>query len=115
YIIDRLKDMIVSKAENVYPAEVEHVLAEHPDIADVTVIGVPDEEYGEAVCAVVVPAGDTCPSADSLREWARDKLASYKLPRRVEVVEELPRNPSGKVLRREVRAPFWAGRERQVN
>ncbi|MDF8335669.1 long-chain-fatty-acid--CoA ligase [Novosphingobium cyanobacteriorum] len=114
FVQDRLKDMIISGGENVYPAEVESALYAHPDVAEVAVIGVPDERWGEAVTAVVVPNGGTIDSG-ALLLWARERLASYKVPKRVIVRESLPRNASGKVLRRELREPFWAGRERGIN
>lgn len=113
YIVDRVKDMIVSGGENVYPAEVEAVLRRHETVADVAVIGVPDERWGEAVKAVVVPRGDF--DAAALLAWARGELAGYKLPKSIDTLAELPRNAGGKVLRRELRAPYWAGRERAIN
>ena len=103
----------MSGGENVYPAEVENVLMTHPDVADVAVIGVPDEKWGEAVKAVVVPAAGTCPEED-LIAFARDLLAGYKLPKSVDFAAELPRNPSGKLLKRQLREPYWAGVERRV-
>jgi long-chain acyl-CoA synthetase len=106
--------MIVSGGENVYPAEVENVLMTHPDVGDVAVIGVPDEKGGEAVKAVVVPAAGTSPAQEDLIAFARDLLASYKLPKSVDFAAELPRNPSGKVLKRQLREPYWAGVERRV-
>jgi len=115
YIHDRVKDMIVSGGENVYPAEVESVLFAHPDVADVAVIGVPDERWGETVKAVVVRAPGSSPSEAELIDFCRDKLAGYKRPRSVDFVDALPRNPTGKVLKRELRRPYWEGRERQVN
>lgn len=113
YIVDRVKDMIVSGGENVYPAEVEAVLRRHDAVADVAVIGVPDERWGEAVKAVVVPRGDF--DAAAVLAWARGELAGYKLPKSIDTVAELPRNAGGKVLRRELRAPYWQGRERAIN
>lgn len=112
-IVDRVKDMIVSGGENVYPAEVETVLRRHPAIADVAVIGVPDERWGEAVKAVVVANGALDPQA--VIAWARGQLAGYKLPKSIDLVDTLPRNAAGKVLKRELRAPYWEGRERAVN
>ena len=114
YLHDRVKDMIVSGGENVYPAEVENVLMTHPDVADVAVIGVPDERWGEAVKAVVVPAAGTSPAQEELIAFARDLLAGYKLPKSVDFAAELPRNPSGKLLKRQLREPYWAGVERRV-
>jgi acyl-CoA synthetase (AMP-forming)/AMP-acid ligase II len=129
-IVDRLSDLVITGGENVYPAEVEAVLAGHPAVADVAVIGVPDERWGETVHAVVVLApGDTAPGdtarangdaepgfvAAALVGWARERLAGFKCPTGVTVVPELPRNATGKVLRAKLRAPFWTGRDRQVS
>lgn len=113
HIVDRVKDMIVSGGENVYPAEVEAVLRRHPAIADVAVIGVPDDRWGEAVKAVVVASGEM--RTDDVIAWARGQLAGYKLPKSIDVLDALPRNAGGKVLRRELRAPYWEGRERAIN
>lgn len=114
YIHDRIKDMIVSGGENVYPAEVENALFSHPDVADVAVIGVPDERWGEAVKAIVVARPDSGLTAEGLIAHARERIAGYKLPKSVDFVETLPRNPSGKVLRRELRRAYWEGHDRQV-
>ncbi|MBX3481219.1 MAG: long-chain-fatty-acid--CoA ligase [Caulobacter sp.] len=114
YIHDRVKDMIVTGGENVYPAEVENALFSHPAIADAAVIGVPDERWGEAVKAIVVIKAGQSASADDLIAHCRGRIAGYKCPKSVDVIDVLPRNPSGKVLRRELRAPFWEGRERMV-
>ena len=115
YIHDRVKDMIISGGENVYPAEVENALYGHPAIADVAVIGVPDERWGEAVKAcVVLKAGEALSEADIIAH-ARTQIAGYKCPKSVDFIESLPRNPSGKILRRELRAPYWKGRTRAVN
>jgi long-chain acyl-CoA synthetase len=103
FLTDRIKDMIVSGGENVYPVEVEEALAQHPDVADVAVIGVPDPRWGEAVKALVVARRGSEPSRDELIAFARERLAGYKLPRSVDFVGELPRTPSGKVLKRELR------------
>jgi acyl-CoA synthetase (AMP-forming)/AMP-acid ligase II len=115
YIYDRVKDMIVSGGENIYPAEVESALFGHPAVADVAVIGVPDERWGEAVKAIVVRKPGMRLDAEELLRFARLRIAGYKLPRSVDFVEALPRNPSGKILKRELRRPYWQGRERQVN
>ena len=124
-IVDRLSDLVITGGENVYPAEVEAVLARHPAVADVAVIGIPDERWGETVHAVVVLApgsaaagnGDTGPGFDpaELVSWARGQLAGFKCPTGVTVVSELPRNATGKVLRAALREPFWAGRDRLVS
>ncbi|MBM3491614.1 MAG: fatty acid--CoA ligase [Alphaproteobacteria bacterium] len=115
YIHDRVKDMIVSGGENIYPAEVESALFGHPAVADVAVIGVPDEQWGETVKAIVVRKPGMPLSAQDLLGFARQRVAGYKLPRSVDFVEALPRNPSGKILKRELRRPYWQGHERQVN
>ncbi len=118
YIHDRVKDMIVSGGENVYPAEVENVLMGHPGIADVAVIGVPDERWGETPKALVVRAASEAGAALSERDvidHARERLAKFKCPTSVEWIDALPRNPSGKVLKKDLRAPYWAGRSRAVN
>ena len=115
YIHDRLKDMIISGGENVYPAEVENAIYGHPDVADVAVIGVPDATWGEAVKAVCVPRAGHALDPASVIAWARQRIAGFKVPKSVDVVAELPRNPTGKILRRALRAPYWQGRERQVN
>ncbi|MGN6474085.1 MAG: long-chain-fatty-acid--CoA ligase [Mycobacteriales bacterium] len=115
FLHDRVKDMIVSGGENVYPAEVERVLREHPGVADVAVVGVPDERWGETVKAVVVAAPGQAVNPRELIEFTRDRLAHYKCPTSVDFVTELPRNASGKVLKREVRDPYWQGQSRRVN
>ncbi|WJY18751.1 long-chain-fatty-acid--CoA ligase [Alteriqipengyuania flavescens] len=115
YIQDRIKDMIISGGENVYPAEVESAIYGHPAIAEVAVIGVPDEKWGEAVKACVVcKPGHELTEADVIA-YAREQVAAYKVPKSVDLIAEMPRNPSGKILRRELRAPYWEGRDRQVN
>ena len=115
YIHDRVKDMIISGGENVYPAEVENALYSHPAIADVAVIGVPDARWGEAVKAcVVVKQGMSVSEADLIAH-ARRLIAGYKCPKTVDFIPALPRNPSGKILRRELRAPYWVGKDRAVN
>jgi acyl-CoA synthetase (AMP-forming)/AMP-acid ligase II len=103
FLTDRIKDMIVSGGENVYPVEVEEALAHHPAVADVAVVGVPDERWGETVKALVVTAPGATVEAQDLIAFARGRLAGYKLPRSVEFVGELPRTPSGKVLKRALR------------
>lgn len=115
FIRDRVKDMIVSGGENVYPAEVEGALRSHPDIADISVIGIPDPKWGEAVKAVVVLKQGATPDPAGIIAHARERIAGYKLPKSVDFLEALPRNASGKVLKRELRAAYWAGRDRQVN
>jgi acyl-CoA synthetase (AMP-forming)/AMP-acid ligase II len=114
YIQDRVKDMIVSGGENVYPRAVEAVLFAHPAVADVAVIGVPDRRWGETVKAVVVLCEGAKASADELIEFCRGKLGGFERPRSVDFVAALPRNPSGKVLKRLLREPYWAGQDRHI-
>lgn len=115
YIFDRAKDMIISGGENVYPAEVESGIYGHPDVLEVAVFGVPDETWGEAVKAACVARPGHRIDPSSVIAWARERLASYKVPKTIDIIPALPRNPSGKILRRELRAPYWEGRDRQVN
>jgi len=112
YIEDRLKDMIITGGENVYGPEVESALIEHPDIADAAVIGVPDDFWGESVKAIVVATTELDP-ADVI-EFCRQHLAGYKCPRTVDFVESLPRNASGKILKTELREPYWRDRSRGI-
>lgn len=114
FVHDRVKDMIVSGGENVYPAEVENAILGCPGVADAAVIGVPDERWGEAVKAIVVAAPGDRPDPADIIAWARQRIAGFKAPKSIDFIDALPRNPSGKVLRRELRAPYWAGRERKV-
>jgi acyl-CoA synthetase (AMP-forming)/AMP-acid ligase II len=115
YLHDRMKDMIVSGGENVYPAEVENVLLSHPAIADAAVIGVPDDRWGETVKAIVVPAPEATVDQAEIIAHCRAQLAGYKCPTSVDSVEALPRNPSGKILKRELRDPYWVGKARHIN
>jgi long-chain acyl-CoA synthetase len=114
YIHDRVKDMIVSGGENIYPAEVENVVMSHPEVADVAVIGIPHEKWGETPRAMVVRVAGSELTEPSLLAYCRERLAGYKCPTSVEWLDELPRNPSGKVLKKDLRAPFWAGKTRLV-
>ncbi len=118
FLHDRLKDMIVSGGENVYPAEVENAVAAHPDVADVAVIGVPDDRWGETVKAVVVrvpgDVGDEA-LADDILAFTRDRLAHYKCPTSVTFADTLPRTASGKILKRELRDPYWEGLDRKIH
>ncbi|MGZ4493802.1 MAG: long-chain-fatty-acid--CoA ligase [Nocardioides sp.] len=114
YVEDRLKDMIISGGENIYSPEVERVLAEHPAVAEVAVIGVPDDTWGEAVKAVVSLRPGVDASEEELVGWCRERLAHFKCPRSIDVLDALPRNPTGKILKRDLRAPYWKGRESSV-
>jgi len=116
FIQDRINDMICSGAENVYPAEVENAIHGHPHVAEVAVIGVPDDTWGEAVKAIVVPKPGAVADAESIIAFARERIAHFKAPKSVDFrAEPLPRSASGKILRRELREPYWVGRERRVN
>ncbi|SEB22709.1 MULTISPECIES: long-chain-fatty-acid--CoA ligase [unclassified Mycobacterium] len=113
FVEDRLKDMIISGGENIYSIEVERVLAEHPAVSEVAIIGVPDEKWGESVKAVVTleGSGDGVSDAD-LIAFARERLAAYKCPKTIDFVDDMPRNPTGKILKKELRKPYWDGRDR---
>jgi long-chain acyl-CoA synthetase len=114
FLVDRAKDMIVSGGENVYCSEVEEALYGHPAVLEAAVFGVPDEDWGEAVHAVVVPREAV--TADELIEFCRERIAGYKLPKAITLsAEELPKSGPGKVLKRELRAPYWEGRDRKIN
>jgi acyl-CoA synthetase (AMP-forming)/AMP-acid ligase II len=115
HLADRIKDMIITGGENVYSVEVENALCQHPAVATAAVIGVPDETWGERVHAVVVPAAGRSLTLDDLAGFCRDRIASYKIPRSMELVEALPLSAAGKVLKRELRRPYWAGQERAVH
>jgi acyl-CoA synthetase (AMP-forming)/AMP-acid ligase II len=115
YVQDRVKDMIVSGGENIYPAEVESAMYGHPSIAEVAVIAVPDAKWGEAVKAIVVLKPDCAPDVDSILAFARARIGAFKVPKSVDFVPALPKNATGKVLKRELRKPYWQNRDRQVN
>lgn len=114
YIHDRVKDMIISGAENIYPAEIENALLKHPQIADAAVIGVPSERWGETPMAMVVRKDDSL-TEEAVIEFCRTQLARYKCPTLVTWLDVLPRNPSGKILKTVLREPYWKGRERRVS
>src|SRR5690606_3495629 len=114
FVSDRPKDMIITGGENVYSPEVERVLSEHPAVLEGAVIGVPDERRGEAVEAAVALTEGPDTSEVELIEWTRERLAHFKAPKSVDVVPALPRNPTGKILKRDLRKPYWDERNRQV-
>jgi len=114
FIHDRVKDMIISGGENIYPAEIENALMRHEAIADAAVIGVPDERWGETVKAIVTRS-DPGLTEQQVIEYCRSQLAGYKCPKSVDWMDTIPRNPSGKILKAELRKPYWEGRERQVS
>jgi acyl-CoA synthetase (AMP-forming)/AMP-acid ligase II len=115
YIHDRIKDMIISGGENIYPAEVESAICDHPDVAEAAVFGVPDETWGEAVKAIVVLKPGKQATASDIINFTRTRIAGFKTPKSVEFINALPRNASGKIPRRNLRDPYWAGKDRQVN
>jgi fatty-acyl-CoA synthase len=115
FLHDRIKDMIVSGGENIYPAEVENALMQHPAVADGAVIGVPDEQWGEAVKACVVLKKNIETGEKEIIDFMRSKIAHFKCPKSVEFVESIPRNPTGKILKRILREPYWKGKDRRVN
>jgi fatty-acyl-CoA synthase/long-chain acyl-CoA synthetase len=106
--------MIISGGMNIYPAEIEAVLVAAPGVADAAVFGVPSEEWGESVHAAITVYAGSAPTDDELREFCRAHLASYKIPRGFTRMDEIPRSASGKILKRELRAPYWEGRTSQV-
>lgn len=114
FIEDRIKDMIITGGENVYSPEVERVLAEHPAVQELAVIGVPDDRWGEAVKAVVAFRPDRSATPEELIAYVRERLAGYKTPSSIDIVTALPRNPSGKILKRDLRKPYWGDAGRQV-
>jgi long-chain acyl-CoA synthetase len=117
FLMDRKSDMIISGGVNIYPAEIEGELVMHPAIADIAVFGVPDEQWGEAIKAVIQPAEGVVPSAeltDEIRAFAAERLAKYKLPKIVEYLDELPRDDNGKLYKRKLRDESWAGREKAI-
>jgi len=114
FVSDRLKDMIITGGENVYSPEVEQAVAGHPAVAEVAVIGVPDDHWGEAVKAIVVLRPGQQATSQEIIGFTRERLAHYKCPRTVDITDALARNPTGKVLKRVLRAPYWQGRDRQI-
>ena len=115
FIHDRVKDMIVSGGENIYPAEVENALMSHKEILDAAVVGIPDDKWGESVIGFVVVGESTALSEEEIISYVRTQIASYKCPKSIKFINELPRNPSGKILRRELRDPYWEGIDRKVS
>lgn len=113
-IVDRVKDMIISGAENVYPKEIENLLVEHPQVLEAACFGIPDEQWGEAVAAAIVCRPGQSVSAEELIAYCAERIARYKRPRHVAFVRELPKNAAGKVLKRVLRAPYWQGQQREV-
>ncbi len=117
FLCDRKIDMIISGGANIYPAEIENVLLAHPKIGDVAVFGIPNEDWGEEVKAVIEPAAGVEPGqalADEILRWCADKLAKFKTPKTIDFITELPRDPNGKLYKRKLRDPYWANRERAI-
>jgi len=114
FVEDRLKDMIISGGENIYSVEVERALTDHPAVGDAAVFGIPDDKWGESVKAVVELSGGQEATPEELIAWCRDRLAGYKCPRSVEIMAELPRNPTGKLLKKDLRKPYWENRDRAI-
>jgi acyl-CoA synthetase (AMP-forming)/AMP-acid ligase II len=114
YIVDRKNDMIISGGFNIYPREVEEALMTHPAVANAAVVGVPDDVWGESVKAFIVPRKDQAIAAEDLIRHCQSRISSYKKPKTVEIVSDLPINAYGKVMRRKLKEPYWAGRERRV-
>jgi long-chain acyl-CoA synthetase len=116
YIVDRINDMIISGGENVYSAEVENIVAQHPAVAQCAVIGIPNERWGEEVHAVVMRRPGTKVDPVDIIAFCKERIAHYTCPRSVEIRDEpLPMSGPGKILKRELRAPFWEGRKWQVS
>jgi acyl-CoA synthetase (AMP-forming)/AMP-acid ligase II len=112
--MNRSKDMIISGGENIYPREIEEVLMKHPAVREVAIIGVPDPKWGEAIKAVVSFVEGKSATEDELIAFCKDNIASYKKPKSVDFLDELPKNNCGKILKRELRAKYWEGKERKV-
>jgi acyl-CoA synthetase (AMP-forming)/AMP-acid ligase II len=114
YIVDRKRDMIISGGFNIYPSEIEQVIWSHPAVQDCAVVGAPDDKWGEAVTAVVEVKPGLSVTPEALSAWCRERLGGMKTPKRIEIWDRLPRSPVGKVLKRDIREKYWAGRERRV-
>jgi long-chain acyl-CoA synthetase len=114
FICDRKADMVISGGVNIYPLEIENVIIAHPDVVDVAVFGVPDDHWGESLLAVVEPRKGASLDGDTVRAWCRERLADFKCPRHVEFIGELPRDQNGKTLKRQLRDPYWADRQKRV-
>ena len=115
FLNDRKNDMIISGGANIYPAEIESTLITHPKVGDVAVFGIPNEDWGEEVKAVIEPIEGVAPGDELSAEilsWAADKLAKYKTPKSIDYIVEMPRDPNGKLYKRKLRDPYWEGRER---
>jgi len=114
FIVDRQADMVISGGVNIYPLEIESVLHGMPGVADCAVFGIPDDEFGESLAAAVQPLPGAELSADSVRAWLHERIAGYKVPKVVTFHDSLPREDTGKIFKRRLRDPYWAGRARRV-
>jgi long-chain acyl-CoA synthetase len=117
FLVDRKIDMIISGGANIYPAEIENVFLTHPKVGDVAVFGVPNDDWGEEVKAVVEPAAGVTPGDELAREllaFSAERLGRFKQPRTIDFIDAMPRDPNGKLYKRRLRDPYWAGRDRQV-
>lgn len=114
YLLDRAKDMVISGGENIYTREVEDVIVRHPAVHEVAVFGVPDDKWGEAIKAVVSLKPGMKASEEEIIDFCRQNLASFKKPKSVELINELPKNPYGKILKRDLREKYWKGQERRI-
>jgi acyl-CoA synthetase (AMP-forming)/AMP-acid ligase II len=114
FVEDRLKDMIISGGENIYSVEVERALTDHPAVMDAAVFGIPDDKWGESVKAAVELSAGAEVTPEELIAWCKEKLAGYKCPRSVDIFEALPRNPTGKLLKKDLRKPYWENRDRAI-
>jgi long-chain acyl-CoA synthetase len=110
FLCDRKRDVVISGGVNIYPAEIEAVLITLPGVRDCAVFGIPDEEFGEALCAVIEPDGAESIDAAGVTAFLRSGLAAFKVPKRIEFANQLPREDTGKVFKRKLREPYWAGR-----
>ena len=115
YLWDRKADMIISGGVNIYPAEIEGILMTHPAILDVAIFGIPDDDWGEQVKAVVETKNGVTPGLDEeILAWSRERLAKFKCPKSIDFVDEMPRDPNGKLAKRKLRDPYWAHLDRQI-
>jgi long-chain acyl-CoA synthetase len=114
YLCDRATDIVISGGVNIYPAEIEEQLHRMPGVADCAIFGIPDEEYGEALCAVIQPQPDVSLSDGDVKAYLRGRVAGYKMPKHIEFLSELPREDSGKIFKRKLREPYWAGHDRRI-
>jgi acyl-CoA synthetase (AMP-forming)/AMP-acid ligase II len=115
YVVDRKSDMVISGGVNIYPVEIDNVIMTHPKVVDCAVIGVPDDKWGESLKAIVVLKDGETSTEQEIIDYCKDRLANYKKPKTVDFAPELPRNPSGKILKRVLRERYWKDQERGVS